>query len=191
MTLAETALVATFIAEFAGDRSRLLDIAHAVQRQFGCIDDAAIQTIAAGIGVHPVEVEDMVSFYALFSRERRGCRDIRLSKTPVAMLKGAQTVCRAFQDARGISIGETSADGAFTLGWTSDIGMADQEPSALVNGMVLTSLSPQDVPGIVAARRQGAAPPNTTSAFGSGIDLAGALHHAVLIQARDPAPVQA
>jgi [NiFe] hydrogenase diaphorase moiety large subunit len=151
----------------------LLDIAHAVQRQFGCIDEAAIQTIAAGLGMHPVEVADMVSFYALFSREPQGRYHIRLSKTPIAMLKGAQAVRQAFEDALGIAIGETSADGSFTLSWTSDIGMADQEPSALVNGMVLTSLTPHDVPGIVAALRQGATPPNT--AIASSLVQAGPL----------------
>ena len=164
MTSAETALVESFVAAFAGDRSRLLDIAHAVQRRFGCIDDAAIQIIASGLGMHPVEVEDMVSFYALFSREPGGRFHIRLSKTPVAMMKCAQAVCRAFEDALGIATGGTSADGAFTLSWTSDIGMADQEPSALVNGMVLTSLAPSDVPGILDALRQGATPPNATVA---------------------------
>jgi [NiFe] hydrogenase diaphorase moiety large subunit len=173
MTSAGTALVEDCVAKFAGDRSRLLDIAHAVQRQFGCIDEAAIQTIAAGLGMHPVEVADMVSFYALFSREPQGRYHIRLSKTPIAMLKGAQAVRQAFEDALGIAIGETSADGSFTLSWTSDIGMADQEPSALVNGMVLTSLTPHDVPGIVAALRQGATPPNT--AIASSLVQAGPL----------------
>jgi [NiFe] hydrogenase diaphorase moiety large subunit len=164
MTSAETALVDQFVAHFAGDRSRLLDIAHAVQDQFGCIDDAAIRTIAAGLGIHPVEVEDMVSFYALFSRAPQGRFHIRLCRTPIAMLKGAQPVCRAFEDALGITIGETSSDGIFTLGWTSDIGMADQEPSALINGMVLTSLTPSDVPAIIAALRQGATPPKAVIA---------------------------
>jgi [NiFe] hydrogenase diaphorase moiety large subunit len=173
MTSAGTALVEDCVAKFAGDRSRLLDIAHAVQRQFGCIDEAAIQTIAAGLGMHPVEVADMVSFYALFSREPQGRYHIRFSKTPIAMLKGAQAVRQAFEDALGIAIGETSADGSFTLSWTSDIGMADQEPSALVNGMVLTSLTPHDVPGIVAALRQGATPPNT--AIASSLVQAGPL----------------
>ena len=166
-------MVEDCVATFAGDRSRLLDIARAVQRQFGCIDEAAIQTIAAGLGMHPVEVADMVSFYALFSREPQGRYHIRLSKTPIAMLKGAQAVRQAFEDALGIAIGETSADGSFTLSWTSDIGMADQEPSALVNGMVLTSLTPHDVPGIVAALRQGATPPNT--AIASSLVQAGPL----------------
>jgi hypothetical protein len=52
------------------------------------------------------------------------------SKTPISFMKGAKEVARAFEEALGISLGETSADGAFTLEWTSDIGMADQEPAA-------------------------------------------------------------
>ncbi len=156
--------VESLVAAFAGDRNRLLDVAHAVQAQFGCIDAAAVQTIAAGLQIHPVEVTDMVSFYALFSRHPGGRYHIRLSNTPVSMLKGAQSVATAFASALGIAMGETTADGVFALGWTSDIGMADQEPSALVNGMVLTSLTPDAAPAIVAALRSGAVPPQAVVA---------------------------
>jgi [NiFe] hydrogenase diaphorase moiety large subunit len=164
MSAAADTTVAGIVASFAGDRLRLLDIAHAVQAQFGCIDAAAVDGIAAGLGIHAVEVEDMVSFYALFSREKQGRFHIRFSNTPVSMLKGAQAVADAFAAELGVAVGETTADGAFTLGWTSDIGMADQEPSALVNGMVLTSLAPGDVPAIVATLRQGGVPPQAVVA---------------------------
>jgi [NiFe] hydrogenase diaphorase moiety large subunit len=165
--------VESLVAAFMGDRSRLLDIAHAVQAQFGCIDAAAIQAIAAGLQIHPVEVEDMVSFYAFFTRHPAGRYHIRLSNTPVSMLKGAKAVADAFAAALGIAVGETTADGAFALGWTSDIGMADQEPSALVNGMVLTALTPCAVPAIIAALRQGAVPLQAVVA--SSLVLAGKL----------------
>ena len=148
------AAVKSIVEKFAADRSRLLDIVEAVQHRFGHVSDDAVQTIAAGLGIHAVEIEDMVSFYAFFNREPRGRFRIRLSKTPISFMKGAKEVARAFEEALGISLGETSADGAFTLEWTSDIGMADQEPAALINGMVLTALTPEDVPHIVAALRQ-------------------------------------
>ena len=164
LTSAEcVAAVQSIVKEFAADRSRLMDIVEAVQQRFGYVSDDAIQTIAARIGIHAVEIEDMVSFYAFFNREPRGRFRIRLSKTPISFMKGAKQVARAFEEALGLSIGETSADGAFRLEWTSDIGMADQEPAALINGMILTALTPGDVPRIVAALRQrghdGDAPP--------------------------------
>jgi [NiFe] hydrogenase diaphorase moiety large subunit len=146
--------VESLVKEFGGDRTRLMDIVLAVQHRFGNVGDEAIQAIATGLGIHPVEVEDMLSFYAFLNREARGRNRIRLSKTPIALMKGAKEVARAFEESLGIALGETSADGQFTLEWTSDIGMADQEPAALVNGMILTALTPEDVPQIVAALRQ-------------------------------------
>lgn len=154
MTLNCCSAVEDIVKEFAADRSRLLDIVEQVQRRFGHIGDDAIQTIATGLGIHRVEIEDMVSFYAFFNREPQGRFRIRLSKTPISFMKGAKEVALAFEEALGISLGATSTDGAFTLEWTSDIGMADQEPAALINGTILTALTPADVPQIVATLRQ-------------------------------------
>ena len=124
-----------------------------MQHRFGYISDESVTAIAAGLGIHGVEVEDMVSFYAFLDRVPRGTFRIRLSRTPISLMKGANDVARAFETSLGVSIGETTPDRKFTLEWTNDIGMADQEPSALVNNMVLTCLTPSDVPGIVAALR--------------------------------------
>jgi [NiFe] hydrogenase diaphorase moiety large subunit len=146
--------VEAIIQEFGADRGRLLDMVERVQRCFGHVSDDAIDAMAKGLGIHRVEIVDMVSFYAFFNREPEGRFHIRLTKTPISFMKGAKEVALAFENALGLSLGETSSDGAFTLEWTSDIGMADQEPSALINGTVLTALTPSDVPHIVAALRQ-------------------------------------
>ena len=133
--------------------------------------DAAVHLVAASLGMHAVQVEDMVSFYAFLNREPKGRFDIRLSKTPVSLMKGAAEVAHAFAKAAGVSIGGTSPDGEFTVEWTNDIGMADQEPSALINGTVVTALTPADAPAIVAALRQRQA--GNTLPLLSGSDVQG------------------
>ena len=148
------AAVDAMVQQFGADRSRLMDIVQAVQHRFGYLPDETIHGIAEGLGIHAVEVEDMVSFYAFLNRQPKGRFHIRLSKTPISMMKGASGVAQAFADAAGVSIGGTSADGEFTVEWTSDIGMADQEPSALINGTVVTELTAADAPAIIAALRQ-------------------------------------
>ena len=75
------------------------------------------------------------------------------------MVKGAMAVAAAFEAALGVAVGETSADRALTLGWTSDIGVVDQELSALVNGTVLTLRAPGNAPNIVATLRRGSSHP--------------------------------
>jgi [NiFe] hydrogenase diaphorase moiety large subunit len=154
MTMASAPSVEDIVQAFGSDRTRLMDIVIAVQQRFGHVDGDAVQAMAKALGMHGVEIEEMVSFYAFFDRQPKGRNRIRLSKTPISFMKGAQAVARAFERALGVSVGETSANGAFTLQWTSDIGLADQEPAALVNGVVLTELTPADAPLIVAALRQ-------------------------------------
>jgi len=148
------AAVDHIVQAFGSDRTRLMDMVIAVQQRFGHIGDEAVQTLAMALGVHAVEIEEMVSFYAFFDRAPRGRNRIRLSKTPISFMKGAKEVAQAFEQALGVKIGETTADGLFTLQWTSDIGLADQEPAALVNGVALSELAPADIPLIVAALRQ-------------------------------------
>ena len=109
------AVVESVVKEFAADGTRLMDIVHAVQQRFGHVSDDAVGAIAARLGIHAVEIEDMVSFYAFFNRKPRGRFRIRLSKTPISFIKGAKEVARAFEETLGLSFGGTSADGAFTL----------------------------------------------------------------------------
>jgi [NiFe] hydrogenase diaphorase moiety large subunit len=158
-------LVEDIIESFGATRERLLDIALAVQTQFGHIGDDAIQRIATGLGLHPVEVAETISFYAFFDHDKRGHHRIRLSKTPISMIKGAAGVAEAFEQALGVTMGGTTADGGFTIEWTADIGMADQEPAALVNGMARIGLTPGDVPDLIAALRRGQVASNVRSSL--------------------------
>ena len=153
------AMVEAIIGSVQHDRSRLLDIIQTVQNRCGFVPGEAIQIIAKSLGIHRAEVEDTLSFYAFLNRQPKGRFHIRLSKTPISMMKGAAAIASAFSAATGAAIGGTSDDGAFSLDWTNDIGMADQEPAALVNGSVLTGLTPEDAAPIVAALRAGDSEP--------------------------------
>jgi [NiFe] hydrogenase diaphorase moiety large subunit len=146
------------ISAHGRDRGRLLAMAQAVQARLGYVPEDAIDQLAVALSIHRVEVADAVSFYAFLHRQKKGDVHIRLSKTPISMMQGAPDVAQAFEEALGLRMGQTSRDGKFTLSWTSDIGMSDQEPSALVNGTPLTRITVADVDRIVAALRGGAAP---------------------------------
>jgi [NiFe] hydrogenase diaphorase moiety large subunit len=150
---AERTIVGSVLDAVGADRTRLMDIVQEIQHRVGHLSDAAIRMVAARLGLHSVDLEDTVSFYAFLNRRPKGRYHIRLSKTPVSLMKGAAEIAAAFSTATGTAWGGTSPDGDFTLEWTSDIGMADQEPAALVNGTVLTGLTPADVDAIVATLR--------------------------------------
>ncbi len=143
------------VEQFGKDRSRLMDIARAIHAELGYLSEEAIGQIADALDMHRVEARDMVSFYAFFSREPQGKTVIRLCNSVVERMKGVQTVAEAFEKALGISVGETTPDGAITLEHTACIGMSDQAPAALINDKVLTNIQPADVEKIVTGIKQG------------------------------------
>ncbi|MFO7974287.1 MAG: NAD(P)H-dependent oxidoreductase subunit E [Candidatus Hydrogenedentota bacterium] len=148
-------IVQEAVEKFGKDRKRLMDIARAVHAKTGYLSEDMIGAIATALGCHRVEVRDMVSFFAFFSREPKGKITIRLCNAVVERMKGADAVAKAFEEAVGVRFGETTADGLISLEYTPCIGMSDHAPAALVNGKVLTNLRPEDVPAIVEAIRAG------------------------------------
>jgi len=150
----QEAAINAIVDALGADRTRLLDVIQETQRRFGHVSQVATRAIATRLKLHVVDVEDTTSFYAFLNRRPKGRFHIRLSKTPVSLIKGAGAVAAAFSAATGTEWGGTSPDGEFTLDWTNDVGMADQEPAALINGTVLTNLAPADVGAIVAMLRQ-------------------------------------
>ena len=128
------------------NRTRLLDVLAAEQALHGHLSDDALLAIASELDIAYVEVLDTASFYAFFSRDPQAAHQIRLSRTPVSLMKGAADVMQAFELAIAAPHGEP---GDITLSWTSDIGMADHEPAALIDGMVFTDLVPADAAPIV------------------------------------------
>jgi len=141
--------IAAIAARHGGDRGRLLDMVRDIHASQGWLSPQAITELAGALGIRPVEIRDMASFYHFFSRDAVGRHVVRLCKAVVEKQHGMAAVADAFERAAGCRFGETSPDGAITLGYTSCLGMSDQPPSALVDGAVVTHIDPAEVPDIV------------------------------------------
>ena len=139
--------------EFGNDRHRLMDIALKVQSQLGYISEEHMDTIAGALGIPLVEVRDMVSFYSFFSKQEDGKNVIRLCDAVVEKMHGMDLVEKAFEKELGVPFGGTKGD--ITLKHTACIGMSDQPPAALINGIPVTRICPEDVPGIIKDLKQG------------------------------------
>jgi [NiFe] hydrogenase diaphorase moiety large subunit len=137
------------------EAAKLLDIIRDVQSELGCIPDKAAAHIASSLGVSKIDVDGVVSFYHFFTGDPVGKYSVYLNNSAVAVMKGREAVARAFEHAAGCSFGETTFDGVIGLHDTSDIGMNDQEPAALVNGVVFTNLTPDKAKDLVAQMKAG------------------------------------
>jgi [NiFe] hydrogenase diaphorase moiety large subunit len=143
------------IKKYNGDKTRLMDILIDTQDAFGFIQAKAADQIAESLDISSVDLEQTISFYHFFSQETRGKYTIYLNNSAVANMHGRRDVARTFEKEVGVKFGQVSDDGLIGLFDTSCIGMNDQEPAAIINGMVFTRLTPFRVKEIVRDIRDG------------------------------------
>ena len=134
--------VAGICSDHDGDRSRLLDILLRVQQELGHLGGDAIGQIAETLSIPRIEVEGPASFYAFLSAKPAAQVQIRLCNDVPDLMAGAEKVAEGLEEELGIRFGETTADGMFSLEYAPCIGMSDQAPAALVNGLVMPRLGP-------------------------------------------------
>ena len=128
------------VARHAGDRTRLLAILREVQRDAGSLSAEAIDRVAAALRRPRVEVESTATFYHLLHASPHGTYEILFSDNVVDQMAGKQELMDYFCAELLIQPGKLSDDGLIYVGSTSDIGLGDQAPAALVNGHALPAL---------------------------------------------------
>lgn len=129
--------------KYGNQRSALLPILQEVQHKYKYVSDFAQQEVARLLGIHPVEVYSVVSFYAFLYDKPQGRNIVRLCKTIVCDFAGAKAIAEAVKRELGINFGETTKDGRITLEFANCIGMCDKSPSMLVNEKVYSRLDPE------------------------------------------------
>ncbi len=109
----------------------LLDLA---QRQAGnFLPVSAMHKVAEVCGVPPMRVYEVASFYTMFNRERVGKYFIQLCGTTPCMVNGSEDIKAAICKHLGISDGETTADGLFTLKEVECLGACANAPMVQIN----------------------------------------------------------
>jgi len=135
--------IETLVEKLGRERSSLMPILHELQRKYGYIPSFAMQVIADELGIHPVEVYSVTSFYSFLRDEPGGKFTIRLCNTISCEMAGKDRVARQLEAELGIKFGETTPDGRFRLEYTACMGMCDQGPAMLVNDIVFTRVTPE------------------------------------------------
>lgn len=143
------------INNYHNDRTRLMDMLIDIQEEQGYISKETVKQLSEQLDISTVDVEQTVSFYHFFTTEPSGKYRVYLNNSLVAMFMGREEVARAFEEEAGCRFGSVSEDGLIGLFDTSDIGMNDQEPAALINNVPFTQLTPFRVKELVKDMRAG------------------------------------
>lgn len=131
-------------------RELAVDVMLALQGRYGYLSDAALEEAAGLLGMSVLEVEELATFYTFIYRQPVGKYVIHLCDSLICWMDGyipiRDYLCRKL----GIQMGETTADGLFTLLPVCCIGYCDRSPAMLINRKAYGPLTAETIDAILA-----------------------------------------
>jgi len=130
----DTVHVTERIQELQHMPGALLPILHALQEEFGYIDDGMIPLIAEGLNISHAEVHGVISFYHDFRRAPSGRHVLQICRAESCQSMGCNSLIEHVEKNLGVKMGETSADGNITLRPVYCLGNCALSPAVMLDG---------------------------------------------------------
>ncbi len=158
------------IKRYQGQPGALMPVLQEVQEAVGVIPPAVQERIAAGLNIQGSEVFGVMSFYSMYTWKPKGKYVVRMCESPPCHVNGAENMLEALQQELGIGLGETTADGLFTLEKSACLGVCEVAPAMQINEVVVGNLTRAKIKQTLTDYRAGKAPeykqlPYTTNDF--------------------------
>ena len=131
----------------------IVDLLRAIQAHHGWVPDDGVLLTAETLGVLPIEVEEVATFYDKIFRRQVGRRVIHVCDSICCWSTGAEMITEHLKKSLGINLGETSADGQFTLLPTCCLGACGDAPAMMIGLTTHGHLTPQKIDDILRKER--------------------------------------
>jgi NADH-quinone oxidoreductase subunit E len=124
-------------AHYPQKRSASLMFLHALQERFGCITPEAMEWTAAKLGLEPINIYELVTFYPMFRQEKAGKCQIKICRTLSCALGGSAELRAYFCRKLGLNEAEqgpqTTPDGKYTVEFVECLASCGAAPVVMVN----------------------------------------------------------
>jgi NADH-quinone oxidoreductase subunit E len=126
-----------------------IDALKIVQRHRGWVSDESLKDLAGLLEMSPEELEGVATFYNLIFRKPVGRHVILVCDSVSCWIMGYQSI-RSYLTARlSIDLGQTSADGKFTLLPIVCLGACDHAPVMMIDDTLYHDLDPNKIDRIL------------------------------------------
>jgi NADH-quinone oxidoreductase subunit E len=110
-------------------KSALLPVLHMAQDEFGgWLDVPVMDYVATLLNIEPIEVYEVASFYSMYNLKPVGKYMFEVCQTGPCMLNGSDNIINYIKQKLHIGVGETTADGMFTLKTVECLGACGYAP---------------------------------------------------------------
>lgn len=142
------------VKSYKSQRVRLIDMLWEIQEKYNYISDDHIKVLAKELSISTSEVIDTLSFYHFFHRKPAGKFQIYVDCSAVCEIFGANELIELFENELHCKLNETDKTATYGLYKTSCIGMADQAPAVLINGIPYGGLNKEKALALIASLKK-------------------------------------
>ena len=115
------------------DSSLTLPCLRKIQEERGWIADEDIDALVAYLKVPRVQIEEVLSYYTQYRRQPIGRWHLQTCQNVSCSMRGAERITDHLCRKLGVEMGETTADGRFTLSVVECLGSCGTAPVVMVN----------------------------------------------------------
>jgi NADH-quinone oxidoreductase subunit E len=141
MTVKEEEL-SNILERHRGERNSLISILLEIQKEFGYLPKEAMLGVAKFLGRKPIDVWGVATFFNQFRLTPLGKNHVKVCMGTACHLAGGRLVMEALERELSIKVGETSADGHFSLERVACIGCCMLAPVTVIKDKIYPKMSP-------------------------------------------------
>jgi NADH-quinone oxidoreductase subunit E len=131
-------------------KSALLPILHLAQSEFdGWLSPAVMDYVASILNIKPIEVYEVATFYSMYNMKPVGKCLIEVCQTGPCWLRGADDIVEHLEKKLDIKVGETTADGMFSLKTVECLGSCGTAPMLQCGAEYYENLTTEKVDALV------------------------------------------
>ena len=136
-------------ASFNNVGGELINVLHKTQSEFGYLPAEIQEVVAKELNISEAKVYGVVTFYSFFTMTPKGKYPISICTGTACYVRGAEIVLEEFKKNLNLEVGETSADGKFSLSCLRCVGACGLAPVVLVGEKVYGRVAPEGVKDIL------------------------------------------
>ncbi|MGD9873053.1 MAG: NADH-quinone oxidoreductase subunit NuoE [Kiritimatiellia bacterium] len=125
--------VMQIINTFRDQPGALIPLLQAVQKKYSYVPKEAVELIADELGMFPVDIYGVLTFYAQFYLEPRGRHTIRVCEGTACYIMGGKDILDRLKTDLGVEESKTTADGRFYLETVACLGCCGMAPAMMID----------------------------------------------------------
>ena len=141
--------IANVLAATDQPKEKAVDVMYLLQAHYGYLSDEGVHEAARLLGMSPLEVDELATFYDFIYRQQVGKFVIHVCDGVVCWMYHYGSVFGYLARKLGVHMGQTTPDGLFTVLPTACIGDCHKAPSMLINGQFYGNLTPEKIDEIL------------------------------------------